>query len=204
MSRKTSGRRPTAYEQALWNKVIEKATPLSRTDKETEAPSSKPAVAVKKHHTGASSAGALPATKFTVGQAAKSVPRVPDLAPHPSEQFGTPRMDRKQHGRLTRGKLDPEARLDLHGMTLADAHPALIRFILAAHAAGKRLVLVITGKGKDRDEGGPIPTRTGVLRHQVPDWLQSGPLTSAVLDIATAHRKHGGSGAYYVYLRRRR
>ena len=113
-------------------------------------------------------------------------------------------MDRKQHGRMTRGKLRPEARLDLHGMTLAAAHPVLTGFILNAAAEGKRLVLVITGKGKDRDDGGPIPTRTGVLRHQVPLWLRSGPMASAVLDIAPAHQRHGGGGAFYVYLRRRR
>jgi DNA-nicking Smr family endonuclease len=88
-------------------------------------------------------------------------------------------------------------------MTLADAHPALLDFVAGAHARGLRLVLVITGKGKARDEYGPIPTRTGVLRHQVPQWLSSGPLRPLVLQVAEAHQRHGGSGAFYVYLRRR-
>ena len=113
-------------------------------------------------------------------------------------------MDRKAHRKLTRGKLAPEARIDLHGMTLAAAHPALIRFVAAAHGQGLRLVLVITGKGKDRDEHGPIPARKGALRHEVPHWLTSGELRSLVLQVTEAHRTHGGSGAYYVYLRRRK
>jgi DNA-nicking Smr family endonuclease len=89
-------------------------------------------------------------------------------------------------------------------MTLADAHPALIRFIADAHARGLRLVLVITGKGKLREEYAPMPSRLGVLRHQVPHWLNSGALRPLVLQVTEAHRTHGGSGAYYVYLRRRK
>ncbi len=112
-------------------------------------------------------------------------------------------MDAKTHGKMTRGKLAPEARMDLHGMTLAEAHPELIRFILNAQSAGLRLVLVITGKGKRRDDTGPIPERMGALRHQVPQWLRQPPLGPAVLQVTEAHLKHGGSGAYYVYLRRR-
>ena len=69
---------------------------------------------------------------------------------------------------------------------------------------GRRLVLVITGKGKDRDDGGPIPTRHGILRHQVPQWLALPPLSQAILQVTPAHLKHGGHGAYYVYLRRNR
>jgi DNA-nicking Smr family endonuclease len=112
-------------------------------------------------------------------------------------------MDAKAFGKMTRGKLLPEARIDLHGMTLAEAHPELIRFILNAHADGLRLVLVITGKGKRGDDVGPIPQRIGVLRHQVPQWLRQQPLGPAILQVAEAHLRHGGAGAYYVYLRRR-
>lgn len=111
-------------------------------------------------------------------------------------------MDTKVFGRMKRGKLKPEGKLDLHGMRVDAAHPALIRFILAAQASGKRLVLVVTGKGKDRDEPGPIPTPRGVLRNQVPYWLTLPPLAHAVLQVTPAHISHGGEGAYYVYLRR--
>jgi DNA-nicking Smr family endonuclease len=114
-------------------------------------------------------------------------------------------MDAKAFGKMTRGKLLPEARMDLHGMTLAEAHPELIRFILGAHSAGLRLVLVITSKGKPKPDHGPIPQRAGVLRHQVPQWLRLPPLGPAVvLQVAEAHQRHGGAGAYYVYLRRSR
>lgn len=113
-------------------------------------------------------------------------------------------MDRKAFDQMKRGKLRPEGKLDLHGMTLDRAHPALTRFILNAQSHGKRLVLVVTGKGKQRDDGGPIPVRHGVLRHQVPQWLSMPPLSSAILQVSQAHLRHGGGGAYYVYLRRGR
>lgn len=111
-------------------------------------------------------------------------------------------MDKKAFGRLKRGKLLPEGKIDLHGMTMEQAHPALTGFLLRAHGEGKRLVLVITGKGKSKPDDGPIPTRRGVLKHQVPQWLAMAPLRSVVLQVAEAHLKHGGTGAYYVYLRR--
>ena len=112
-------------------------------------------------------------------------------------------MDAKAYRRLTRGKLDPEARIDLHGMTLAEAQPALGGFLRRAQADGRRLVLVITGKGRGRsDDAGPLPYRNGALRHEVPLWLQRPPLHPMVQQVAPAHARHGGSGALYVYLRR--
>jgi DNA-nicking Smr family endonuclease len=141
---------------------------------------------------------------FALGEKAHSVERR-DLAPTLAQRLGQAplQMDAKTHARMTKGKLSPEARIDLHGMTLAEAHPELIRFILNAQGQGLRLVLVITGKGKARDDTGPIPQRMGALRHQVPQWLRLPPLGPAVLQVTEAHLKHGGSGAYYVYLRRR-
>ncbi|MGR3502100.1 Smr/MutS family protein [Pseudaestuariivita sp.] len=113
-------------------------------------------------------------------------------------------MDARTHGKMKRGKLKPEARIDLHGMTQADAHPALIGFVLKAHASGKRLVLVITGKGSPDEAAWPIPRRRGVLRQLVPDWLRQGPCGRVVLQVVPAHLRHGGDGAYYVYLKRQR
>ena len=128
------------------------------------------------------------------------------LSPSITQQMGAQpvQMDRKAFEQLKRGKLRPEGKLDLHGMTLARAHPALPQIILNAQAQGKRLVLVVTGKGKQRDDGGPIPVRFGVLRHQVPQWLSMPPLGPAVLQVTQAHLRHGGGGAYYVYLRKMR
>ena len=144
--------------------------------------------------------------KFHVGQTAKGHARPHDIAPAIADQVARHpvQMDRKTFGKMKKGRLAPEARLDLHGMTIAEAHPELTGFILRAVTRNFRLVLVITGKGKVKDDGGPIPVRHGVLRHQVPHWLHSMPLKPHVLQITEAHLKHGGQGAYYVYLRRNR
>ena len=144
--------------------------------------------------------------EFAIGQAARPLTATVDLKPALSDRLrNTPvNMDSKAFMRMKRGKLVPEGRIDLHGMTVDRAHPALTSFILRAQAKGSRLVLVITGKGRDRDEGGPIPVPRGVLKHQVPQWLSSPPLAQAVLQITEAHVSHGGAGAYYVYLRRHR
>ncbi len=142
---------------------------------------------------------------FVVG--AKAQTRLPthNLMPSISERVTRQpvQMDKKAFGKLKRGKLVPEGKIDLHGMTTDQAHGALVGFILREHGAGKRLVLVITGKGKSKDDYGPIPTRRGVLKHQVPQWLMLAPLKSCVMQVAEAHLRHGGGGAYYVYLRRR-
>jgi len=114
-------------------------------------------------------------------------------------------MDAGLHRRMVRGKLDPEARIDLHGMTRAQAQAALTGFLLSAHARGVRLVLVITGKGREAtDDHGPMPHRHGALRHDLPHWVHSGPLRAIVLELRPAHRSHGGGGAFYLYLRRRK
>jgi DNA-nicking Smr family endonuclease len=142
---------------------------------------------------------------FRIGEKAAAKPHPPQPQRDLSARLAHApvRMDHGTYQKLLRGKLKPEARIDLHGMTLAEAHPELIRFVLSAHEAGKRLVLVITGKGRDRDTPDPIPVRRGVLRHQVPAWLHAPPLGALVLDIREAHQRHGGGGAFYVYLKRR-
>ena len=148
----------------------------------------------------------IPLAPFAVGEAARPRPSGASLAPSLAETMRSApvAMDRRAFDRLRSGKLRPEAKLDLHGLTLERAHPALVDFVLGHAARGRRLLLVVTGKGKPRDEGGPIPTRLGVLRHQVPQWLRMPPLAPMVLQVAQAHRSHGGEGAYYVYLRRGR
>lgn len=141
---------------------------------------------------------------FRLGEKAR-IAAAHDLLPKLSDSLAAAplQMDAKTHGKMTRGRLAPEARIDLHGLTLSEAHPELIRFILNAQSQALRLVLVITGKGKRGEDFGPIPQRMGALRHHVPQWLRLPPLGPAVLQIAEAHLKHGGSGAFYVYLRRR-
>jgi DNA-nicking Smr family endonuclease len=114
-----------------------------------------------------------------------------------------PDMDRKRFTRLRKGKMTPDATLDLHGMTADRAKTVLTTFILRARADNLRLVLVITGKGRPGADM-LAPHRVGILRHAVPHWLQSGALAGSVLQVTPAHRSHGGTGAYYVYLRRMR
>ena len=111
-------------------------------------------------------------------------------------------IDKKLQKRIRRGKAAPQARIDLHGMTADAARGALTAFLFRAHASGKRLVLVITGKGRSGSELDVIPSRTGVLRRSLPEWCRRPPLSDIVQDIAESHRRHGGSGAFYVYLRR--
>lgn len=184
-------------ERALWDKVARTADPLQRggpAQPEPEAAPAKTPILPR-----------APMPEFRVGEAVDHKSDH-DLLPSLTEQLGAAAvaMDKKAFGRMKRGKLKPEARIDLHGMTLAQAHPALLSFVMGAHAGGKRLVLVITGKGKSRDDGDPIPVRPGVLRHQVPQWLRLPPLSGVVLQVSEAHLRHGGHGAYYVYLRRSR
>ena len=191
-------RRLSPEEEDLWSSVARTARALHSSQFRPPEADPPPLVPAPMQH-------ARPRlSPFVLGEKAKPSERR-DLAPAPAEVLGLAslQMDAKTHGKMTRGKLAPEARIDLHGMTLAEAHPELIHFILNARAQGLRLVLVITGKGKRRDDGGPIPQRIGALRHQVPGWLHLPPLGPAVLQVTEAHQRHGGSGAYYVYLRRR-
>ncbi len=105
-------------------------------------------------------------------------------------------IDRASAERLKRGLHRIEARLDLHGMTQAEAHGALSVFVAASRAAGRRCVLVITGRGLGQN--GP-----GVLKSSVPRWLEEPELRRHILAIASAQPHHGGSGATYLLLRRR-
>jgi DNA-nicking Smr family endonuclease len=92
---------------------------------------------------------------------------------------------------LRRGRAEPEAKMDLHGMTHDGAYRAIIGFLKKAQGEDKRVVLVVTGKG-------------GVLREALPLWLGQADLKPLVSGVAEAHIKHGGSGAFYVSLRRKR
>lgn len=186
-------------EQEIWQAVARTAKPMHKAPPIFLKPAEpKPALP----HPATPATPRLPV--FRLGEKSRVKP-AHDILPTLAESLAAAplQMDAKTHGKMTRGKLAPEARIDLHGLTLSEAHPELIRFILNAQSAGMRLVLVITGKGKRGHDTGPIPTRMGALRHQVPQWLRLPPLGPAVLQVSEAHLKHGGSGAYYVYLRRR-
>jgi DNA-nicking Smr family endonuclease len=106
-------------------------------------------------------------------------------------------IDRANAERLKRGRHPIEARLDLHGMTQAEAHGELVAFVEACCRAGRRCVLVITGRGMGPD--GP-----GVLKTLVPRWLEEAGLRRRILAYADAQPRHGGAGALYLLLRRQR
>lgn len=104
-------------------------------------------------------------------------------------------LDKRTAERMKGGEMAIDARIDLHGMTQDAAHGALTGFVAHSFDIGRRCVLVITGKGR---EGG------GVLRAQVPRWLNQSPLRERILGFSYARPQHGGDGALYVLIKRRR
>jgi DNA-nicking Smr family endonuclease len=137
-------------------------------------------------------AAAKPTKLRQEGKAAalRSPPAPPSLAP----------MSRREKSRLSGGRDQIDARIDLHGMTQARAHRALLSFLRQAHADGAVFVLVITGKG--RSVG--AEREHGVLRRQVPHWLALAEFRTLVVGFEQAHIGHGGEGALYVRVRRAR
>lgn len=134
-------------------------------------------------------------------------------APKPVSQLPqkhTGGLDGNTAERLRKGVLDPDERIDLHGMTEAVAHRALLSFLRNARKNGARLVLVITGKGARKpapDEPFDLELESrarGVLKSMVPRWLHEPDFAELIADHRSAHLRHGGSGALYVYLRKRR
>jgi DNA-nicking Smr family endonuclease len=180
----------TPDERRLWNQVAATAVPLRPSD------------AVPP-----SATEALPPSRDPPRPALPAPGRrpAPEIAADPVAglERAHPQMDRRRFEKMRRGRMEPQARLDLHGMTSDRAHPTLTAFILAAVAREHRLVLVITGKGK-ANESAHQPRRHGILRHSLPHWLAAPPLIGHILQVAPAHQRHGGAGAFYVYLRRRR
>lgn len=114
-------------------------------------------------------------------------------------------LDRRTLEKLKKGKLAIEASLDLHGLTKIQAYTALQEFIIKSFLQGRRCVLIITGKGKPRLSTEQIFDREeGVLKQNVPLWLQENNLNSIVLNWQNAKPKDGGTGALYVYLKRKK
>jgi DNA-nicking Smr family endonuclease len=181
-----AGRHPKNEERALWRAAMHGVARLPKHigAAATEPPASDPPPASE-----------APAPKLAK-QPRRAVPaaaKLPDLAPGVA-----PGVDRRNAERLRRGERAIDARLDLHGMTQDEAHRALDAFLARAEQAGWRCVLVITGKGR------PGTSAAGVLRAAVPRWLNEAPNRARLLAIAAAQPKHGGAGALYVLLRRKR
>jgi len=134
--------------------------------------------------------------------AAKPLPvkRTPTAPVEPDLSADDKSFDRDVARALSRGKLSPEATLDLHGMTLAAAERAVGRFLELATHRDFRIVLIVTGKGL-REEGGRLVG--GRIRAEFVGWLNRADNRARVRSVRPAHPHHGGSGAFYVLLRRR-
>ena len=180
-------------EERLWLRVAGGAKPLEKK-RARKIPQEPPK---KRPRPNAKEAFEIP--EFRVGEKA-----VPSPVAMPGSSGTAIRMDQRKFTRMKQGKTAPDVRIDLHGKTVAEAKAALVSFLLNAHRNGHRTVLVITGKGREGSDAGPIPQRPGILRQQLPQWVSSAPLDQIVLQHTEAHPRHGGSGAFYVYLARRR
>ncbi|HZH28662.1 MAG TPA: Smr/MutS family protein [Azospirillaceae bacterium] len=182
-------RQPTPEELKLWHEAMRDAVPLERARPRPKAPvppdppAPSPGPVAKPVSIPAPADAAARITRM---------PPLPDLDP-----AGVPGLDRRTADRLRKGKVELRGRIDLHGMTQAQAHAALVSFILRCWNEDRRTVLVITGKGSV-GEGG------GVLRRAVPRWLNEPPLRERILGINEAAQRDGGVGALYVLLKRRR
>lgn len=177
----------TEEEKALWHDVAKTAKPLARRRK----------TAIAK-----TDAAIAPAVENALTVPAKRAVRVtlPPVKPAPKAAPPLAPLTRREKTRIAKGQRDIDARIDLHGMTQARAHRALIAFLHRSAGDGASVVLVITGKGRTV---GPESER-GILRRQVPLWLGLPELRSLVVGYETAHIGHGGEGALYVRLRRAR
>ena len=143
----------------------------------------------------ASSAGSTAAAQSAPASRTKTTPNAPP-------ELAT--FDRKNIRKIRGGRAEIEARVDLHGMRQDEAHGALRAFLGRCHSRGLRFVLVITGKGKTAsgtDGISPEARDRGVLKRNVPRWLEEPDVRSIVVSYTTAAIRHGGEGALYVHLR---
>jgi DNA-nicking Smr family endonuclease len=190
-------RKPDPDDLALWQAATREAKPIRRRPglrKATEA--AKPTHAATSKT--AAPAPAKPA-KPPVPKRADARPAAP--APKKSEPLRlergqSPGVDKRQAERLKRGRTPIEARLDLHGMTQEAAHKRLTSFLESAVVSDRRAVLVVTGKG--------LKEGSGIIRAQVPHWLNEPRLRPLILTYEYAQPKDGGMGALYILLRKRR
>jgi DNA-nicking Smr family endonuclease len=181
-SASSRGRRHLSEEErTLWESVARQVKPLRKKPRvaKTAASMSEPAAV-----TSVASPRPIP----SISAPKPSKPAVPPLAP----------LGRRDRSRLSKGRNQIDARLDLHGMTQTRAHRTLLGFLQRAHHDGLTFVLVITGKGIAGD------TERGVLRRQVPNWLALPEFRTLVVGFEEAHIGHGGEGALYVRIRRPR
>jgi DNA-nicking Smr family endonuclease len=189
-------RQLTDEEQALWSGFARSIAPLRQaknSGKATMSDNRPPPESGKpesgKPESGKPKSGKPESEVRILPPAAKT----PPLAP----------LGRRLKQRVARGRESIDGRIDLHGMTQARAHAALLAFLVRSQDNGARMVLVVTGKGKGGSTRDPTAER-GVLKRQVPIWLSLPEFRAFIVGFEDAHIGHGGEGALYVRLRRRR
>lgn len=198
MTRSPSSRRRllTDAEFVLWLAVAETVRP--RDGARLPAAPPPPAQALAQPST---TPRPIPVPKGEQGRAPFLPPYIPPVA---APRAGPPPLaplEKRLRQRITRGQVEIDSAIDLHGLTQPEAHAALIGFLRARAAGGARLVLVVTGKGRPRLASGT--SETGILRRAVPQWLRADELRGLVMGFEEAGVPHGGMGALYVRLRRR-
>lgn len=179
----SGGRHVKDDEDALWASVVRTVEPLRRAAK-VARPKAPPKRSAQLNPSAMDGLPARPLARRESAPVAKSSPQAP--------------LGRKLKKRVARGREAIDARLDLHGLTQSQAHAALLRFLRHAQAQGARIALIVTGKGSF----GAAEIERGVLRRQVPMWLELPEFRSIVVGFEEAHVGHGGEGALYVRLRR--
>lgn len=179
------GRGLTPEEAAVWARVASTVTPLDPARRRLAPP------AVKVSAPGTSAP--QPAT------AAASAPG--PSAPH--RPIGAHGLDTNWDRKLARGQASPDFTLDLHGCTLDAAHSRLLHGLAQARAMGARLVLLVTGRPRPADPADRM-TRRGAIRAKVIDWLAASEHAHDIAAIRGAHPRHGGQGALYIVLKRKR
>ncbi|RJF81448.1 DNA mismatch repair protein MutS [Azospirillum cavernae] len=187
----TRRRLPTPEERHLWRIAMRDADPMPGRALDPEPEPPPPALDEP-----VATRLAPPPTAQPRAAAARPGRSLAPLTPG-----STANIDRRTSDRFRKGQLVIEGRIDLHGMTQAQAHMALAGFVHHAWNDGRRCVLVITGKGSDKSGlGGGL----GVLRQAVPRWLGDPALRPMIVAIQPAQPKDGGDGALYVLIKRRR
>ncbi len=164
-------------EQALWNRVVETVRPLHPVQKAV-----------------ATVAAAAPKPKPV---APRPTPAKPAPAVRPSGPGTT--LDGTWDKRLARGVAAPDASLDLHGHNLDTAWTALDRALERSIGRGDRVLLLVTGKPPSEAKG-----KRGAIRAAVDDWLHVSRHAGDIAAVRGAHPRHGGAGALYIILRKRR
>ncbi len=191
------GSRGADDDERLWAALSKTVKPLKRrqpppisADGGTSAPRKTPEAGARPKKNTA----AVPRPRYVPPPPPPPVAQAPSVLGHGD----APGVDKRTAAKLRRGLMPIEATLDLHGQTRETARTRLTAFITGHHAAGRRCLLVVTGKGLKED------WTPGVIRSAVPEWLNEPPLRPLVLSFATAQPHHGGSGAIYVLLKRAR